>query len=495
MAWIPDVSRTLVIIKRLEKQEELLEDSIELFQVFFNHTYSPEQFAKRMEELSKLLSESQGYFVDPEIAAAVETAVNDPAAGAQLVVDRLHRLASLFDVPYEPDGTGHTPLVAAGIHYQAALLVRAMRRSSIGEQQYGYGDDVGPAFRVLERLWLRYGEADSPTMLTIRSLFWRVGAELAFQVGDYAAALRDLALSLKAFVQSEDQASRIDFRLVLSSEDRYRLPPWLDGVEDRAKSYVVHLSNVPEGEVDWAGVIDSCQTLKNYLLIEELQTHRGADVVVEEETDYWDETIGWSKAQLTPSQLRSLLEKSNNEAVTVRLSQYFFDGGMWERLSKDGRNALVVCDTVWMADGPESRLSQILSPLQRATEDTLYHHLWQPLVEWARTKPKYTDYPEGLLTRTGKQYPGLTEYLEVLRSTAGKSYLGTLGFASEDLQFILEDVPTLLRNLRHNRNRVEHEPNSGVALNDVRNLYRAYLGIGRQGVIPELARLLGMVSK
>ena len=31
MAWIPDVSRTLVIIKRLEKQEELLEDSIELF--------------------------------------------------------------------------------------------------------------------------------------------------------------------------------------------------------------------------------------------------------------------------------------------------------------------------------------------------------------------------------------------------------------------------------------------------------------------------------
>ena len=53
MAWIPDVSRTLVIIKRLEKQEELLEDSIELFQVFFNHTYSPEQFAKRMEELNR----------------------------------------------------------------------------------------------------------------------------------------------------------------------------------------------------------------------------------------------------------------------------------------------------------------------------------------------------------------------------------------------------------------------------------------------------------
>ena len=170
MAWIPDVSRTLVIIKRLEQREDLLEDSIKLFHAFFNHMHGPEEFAKRMAELGKLLSQSEGYFVDPEIAAAVETAVRDPAAGVQLVVGRLHGLAPLFDVPYEPDGSGHTPLLAAGIHYHASLLVRAMRRSGIGEQRYGYGDDVGPAFRVLERLWLRYGEADSATLLTIRSL-------------------------------------------------------------------------------------------------------------------------------------------------------------------------------------------------------------------------------------------------------------------------------------------------------------------------------------
>ena len=494
MAWIPDVSRTLVIVKRLEKQEDLLEDSTELFQAFFEDMHSPEEFAKRMEELGELLSESQGYFVDPEIAAAVETATRDPAAGAQLVVDRLHDLAQLFDVPYEPDGSGHTPLVAAAIHYHASLLVRAMRRSSVGEQQYGYGDDVGPAFRELERLWFRYGEADSPTLLTIRSLLWRVGAELASQTGDYAAALRDLALSLKAFVQSEDQTGRIDFRLILSPKDRYQLPPWLDGVEDRAKSYLAHLSNISEGEVDWASVIDSCQTLKNYLLIERSQTHRGADVVVEEETDYWDETIGWAKAQLTPGQLRSLYEKSNNKAAIVRLSRYFFGGGMWDRLSEYAQNALIVCDGVWMADGPESRLLQILSPLQRATEDTLYHYLWQPLVERAGTKPDYSDYPGRLLVRFDKQYPGLTEYLNVLHSAVGKGYLVTLGFASEDLTFLSKEVPTLLRNLRHNRNKVEHEPDSIVDLNDIRYLYRAFLGISRRGVIPELVRLLGRAS-
>ena len=78
MAWIPDVSRTLVLVKRLEKQEDLLGDSVELFQAFFEDMHSPEQFAKRMEELGELLSESQGYYVDPEIAAAVETAITRP---------------------------------------------------------------------------------------------------------------------------------------------------------------------------------------------------------------------------------------------------------------------------------------------------------------------------------------------------------------------------------------------------------------------------------
>ena len=494
IGWIPDVSRTLVLVKRLEKQANVLGDSVELFRAFFEEMHSPGQFVKRMEEIGEVLSESQGYYVDPEIANAVQTAIRNPAAGVQLVVDRLYKLAPLFDVPSEPSRAEHTPLVAAGIHYHAALLVRAMRLSGIGEQQYGYGDDVGPAYRSLEPLWLRYGEADSPTLLTIRSLFWRVGAELASQTGDYASALRDLALSLKAFVQSEDLNDRIDFRVLWFSEDRYQLPPWLDGVEDRAKTYLTHLGNRPEGEVDWAGMIESCQTLKAYLLVEGLPTGGGADVLVEGETDYWDETIGWAKAQLSPSQLRSLLAKSNNEAAALRLSHYFFDGGMWGRLNEDGQNALVVCDTIWMADGPESRISQILSPLQRATEDTLYHHFWQSFVQWTRTKPEHTEYPEGLLARAGKQYPGLTEYIEVLSSTVGKSYLETLGFAGGDLRFLTQDAPTLLRQLRNNRNKVEHEPGAGVNLNVIKDIYRAHLGIGRRGVIPELMRLLSSVS-
>ena len=494
MAWIPDVSRTLVTIKRLERREDLLENCIKLFQSFFDDMYSPSEFVKRMELLDRLRSESEGRFIDPEIEAAEETAIRDPVAGVELVVDRLHGLAPLFDAPNGPDGPMQTPMVAAGIHYHAALLVRAMRQSGIAEQQYGFGDDVRPAFHALEKLWHRYGDADSVTLLTIRSLFCRVGSELEVQSGNYAVALRELALSLKAFVQSDDQSSRMDPYLVLPWEDRCKLPQWLEGIEDRAKSYVEMLRNVPEGEVDWESVIDSCQTLKSYLPDDEPTTRRGTDDANVEETEYWDETIGWAKAQLTPSQIRSLIERSENQAAKFRLSHYFFDGGKWYRLSESGQNALILCDILWMDDGPESRLSQILSPLQRATENTLYNHLWRPFVQWTRTKPEFFEYPERLLAESGKQHPGLTEYIKTLLSIQGKSYLRTLGLGRKDLRYLSKRIPTLLRYLRHNRNKVEHEPSACVDLNEVRDIYRAYLGIGRRGVIPEIVRLLGGVS-
>ena len=65
-----------------------------------------------------------------------------------------------------------------------------------------------------------------------------------------------------------------------------------------------------------------------------------------------------------------------------------------------------------------------------------------------------------------------------------------MGFAGGDLSFLTKGAPTLLRQLRNNRNKVEHEPDAGVDLNDIRYLYQAHLGIGRRGVIPELVRLL-----
>ena len=159
MAWIADPNRALIIIKRLERREKFLDNSIELFQAFFKESHSPDQYPKRMEEIGSLLAEGTGYYVDLEIAQAMDSAILDPDAGVRQVVDRLHELAPLFDVPYKPDEPEDASSLEAAIHYHATLLVRAMRQSTIGEQRYGYRDDTVPAYHELERLWLRYGES------------------------------------------------------------------------------------------------------------------------------------------------------------------------------------------------------------------------------------------------------------------------------------------------------------------------------------------------
>ena len=486
MAWIPDPNRALGIITKLERREKFLDNSIELFQAFFKESHSPDQYPKRMEEIGSLLAERTGYYVDPEIAQAMDLAILDPDAGVRLVVDRLHGLAPLFHVPYKPDEPEDASSLKAAIHYHATLLVRAMRQSSIGEQRYGYGDDIVPAYHELERLWLRYGEANSVTLLTILSISERVGAELAFQSGDYVNALQGIAQSIRAFVLSEEQTQRIGF----SWEGHSRFPPWLYKAEGRAKDYLTHLRASREGNVDWAAVITSCSTLNRFLPEEEWTQQGSIEDGLDEEPDYWDETIGWVKAQLTPGQLRSLIEERGGAAATHRLSSYFFAGNLWRSLSEEARNALVTADLVWIDDGPESRLRTILNPLQRATEDILYHHLWVPLTEWAKEHQRDSEYLPGILSVARKQYPGLTECIKVISENLAESYLRALKIAGQDIEFLTKDAPKHFRNLRDARNKVEHEPGSSVTPSDVRNLYRMSLGIGCRGMLPEMVRLL-----
>ena len=119
MAWIPDPNRALGIITKLERREKFLDNSIELFQAFFKESHSPDQYPKRMEEIGSLLAERTGYYVDPEIAQAMDLAILDPDAGVRLVVDRLHGLAPLFHVPYKPDEPEDASSLKAAIHYHA----------------------------------------------------------------------------------------------------------------------------------------------------------------------------------------------------------------------------------------------------------------------------------------------------------------------------------------------------------------------------------------
>lgn len=489
MAWIPDPSRALVIIKRLETGKCLLENAIELFSAFFTETHSPEQFPKRMEVIR---ANKTGHYVDPEIASAMELAMSCPDAGVQLVIKRLDGLADMFNVAYQPDEPEDAVKLLAAIHYQATLLVRAMRLSSNSAQEFGYGDDVASLHGELEGLLLRCGDLDpellrsmrsyserlgysafwgqpmAPLMKgaslhTIRSISERVGTELAFQRGDYAEALRCIVASLEAFTQAK-QLDDPSPAITLAQDDSDEFPPWLAKAEDLAKDYMEHLRFNPSKKVDWMSIMSTCKALKENFVDED------------DKQDYWGMMIGWAQAQLSPDQLLSLYKDRTHEAAAMRLSRYFFSSGMWELLSKQGRELLITADSTWMSDGDESRLRTILNPLQRATENILYYHLWTPL-------------PETLKVKVKNQYPGLTEYISLLSRRATKDYFRELGITTGDRSFLTRACRHL-RHLRDVRNKVEHEPDSSVETDEIRKLYADFLGIGCRGVLPELVRIL-----
>ena len=511
MAWIPDPDRVLVIVERLENNEYLLENAIELFLAFFTESNSPEEFPKRMAELKGIHERGRDTYKDPEIGQAMNLVMSDPDAGAQLVIDRLHGLGELFEFPYKPDEPEDVSILAAAIHYHATLLVRAMRQSGTGDQEFGYGDDVAPIQQELERLFLRCGDVDYETLgnmrsfsermgwrvgwrqavapinggaslHTIRSISERVGAELAFQRGEYAEALRRIEASLEALTEAVRVEKRQPFSFS-SWEDPSKLPPWLTTSEDLAKSYLAHLRENRNQGVNWLSIMDTCRTLKRYF------SYRGND----QDQYFWEEMIIGAQLQLTPDQLRSLYEDRIHQASVLRLSRYFFPNNLWEKLRQETCDLLVTADSTWMSDGSESRLRTILSPIQIASENILYYHLWIPLMEWSKDCQSDREELSGLLERAGRQYPGLTEFIKALSTKAAKSYFKDLGITDDDLRFLTSKIWARrhFQNLRNARNKAVHEPDSDTNLDEIRELFSESLGIGRRGVLPELVRILG----
>lgn len=49
MSWLPNPPRTLVLFQEIERDENLLQHSSELFWLFYMNSMSPEEFQERTE--------------------------------------------------------------------------------------------------------------------------------------------------------------------------------------------------------------------------------------------------------------------------------------------------------------------------------------------------------------------------------------------------------------------------------------------------------------
>ena len=493
MAWIPSPVSVLRIIQRIEEGENVLEDVGDLFLTFLRQSYSPDQFSELMQGLNKTFDGRFAHYFEfePEIAQVLDLAMRDSDAAVRLVVKRLQGLESLLSAPYEPDGYEDKLTLGAAIHYQATLLVRAMRLCAGEGQEFGYGDDVSLAHHELERLLERYGDIDkyvdncSETLLWIRSISDRVAAELAFQGGGYTRALVRTVSSIEAFARSD----KFDDCLSRAQVDDDCLPSWLNRAEERLSEYLERLHESPADRVDWQAVVAACKTLKVYF-------PGNGDMAVSilagayDSMGYWDEQLGWAQAQLTPDQLRDVYGRQEDELAAQRVEKYFFPGGLWMKLPERAQQAVVDADRKFMAS-TRGRYVGIANDIRIATEEVLYSYLWLPL---SRTQPLSHPGLKMILDKPkqDRRSPSIDDYVQLLWHRGVKDYFQGLGMSDGDVKFLTDDNRTTkhLQALQRTRNSAEHEPGDTVDPQTIRQLYAESLGIGRRGVLPELVRLL-----
>ena len=381
------------------------------------------------------------------------------------ILNRLRRL-ELPDTRYRPDEDEQLDdELYVAIHVRGATLLATWLVS-------GYGDDIQPTHNELENLLARFDQIDdSPiNMAQIRCLSKRVTAELAFQNGDYAAALDGIAHS-------------IDY-LHYYSEFTPHFTPWLSGVEARSREYFENIERMPGQNVDWPKIAKACEALG---ICFHNRFSEG------DEYAFWMQQTGWAQAQLTPDQLRIYLRDREDEGSVQRLQTYFLPEELWKLLPKRAQEALVSADRA-LVSSTHGRRSGVANEIRIATEEVLYHYLWLPLSGWAG---KQRPLPKGLKMILDKptqqrRSPSINDQVDLLWHSETKAYFQSLGLSENDVQFLTKENRTTqhLKNLQRTRNTAEHEPGSNISSAKIRNLYAESLGIGRKGVLPELLHLL-----
>ena len=87
-------------------------------------------------------------------------------------------------------------------------------------------------------------------------------------------------------------------------------------------------------------------------------------------------------------------------------------------------------------------------------------------------------------------YPSVRDYVGVCEDDRFfPDFCTSRGLGQDDEEFMVESLPIALRQLVDHRNRAEHETGSSTPREVITDCYRTFLGIGKRGVLPELARI------
>ena len=420
----------------------------------------------------------------------------------QFILEYLEWLYELYKVPYEPDSESGD---AFGL--DAYLHIAATRAFRIKENQ-GLSDDTRQCLTEVERTaehieaegGLNFEECFAPYHSTqaIAALAYAELSRVSRVDGDFAKALYYLAKAAKYYdfiVMSNNELIgdpenlRVicDDRFDIDSRLRRKLEENLTGLRvysDEAADVFRLIKESPGSVANWRQIADDCRALQIAWFI----SGRDDDItdeygIIVTWAEFWAAARAWATAQLSPSEYRKMREDDEQHAAETRLKNYFFDNS-WSYLPERAQGRLINADLIWNSPQRVSRES-ILNELLRATEEMCEQFVVQPLVNDSTDILSI----EAQMAERGRSL-GVRDYINICELRSMPSLLSDRNLTDDEIKFMTEDLPSGMRNLVRARNPAEHETGTSLippALVD--SAYRLFLGIGRKGVLPELARI------
>ena len=221
--------------------------------------------------------------------------------------------------------------------------------------------------------------------------------------------------------------------------------------------------------------------------------------------EFWLTARAWSSAQLSPSDLMKFhaAEKLQEEDrarerektfLETGLKTYIFGEKDWDHLPKRAKDCLIAMNAL-LNSREVVAWDAIPEQLRQAAEAMCHHYLWEPYE--GTINPDFPDERiekqlKGVVRRAkDKGFGELSDCVEALRNSQYfKRFLTRRNIGDVAQQFLVQELPDALDELREIRNDATHKITESWERDDVRPCLDKFLGIGgRPGVLPNLARI------
>ncbi len=135
----------------------------------------------------------------------------------------------------------------------------------------------------------------------------------------------------------------------------------------------------------------------------------------------------------------------------------------------------------------KGRPESILNELLRATEEMCYEFIWKPLSESRESSLEFLKFEARATDRHST--PSSRHYVDLCKQRFLHDHLRRQKLAEEEFRLLTVTLPNLLGQLIDRRNPADHETGGTTPHETVEDCYKTFLGIGKMGVLPELARI------